>query len=314
MKLSAALQGYFLEIQTSYAASTVRLYKLLMPKLVDYLGDPEVNEITLHDLQRFIQHLQTDYVPVRFGEDRSKLSPSAVDNYWKGTRSFFGWAEDALGIQRPDLKLSRPAYKLAEVTPFSESDVKRLLKACDYSDTVVSKNGKEYRMRRETVNRDKALILILLDTGLRVGELCRLKMQDVNLETGEILVAPFGSGQKTKPRMVYLGKAARRQLWLHVSKNRTNAKPKESLLDMSEKSVRGLLRRLGKKTGVDNVHPHRFRHTAAIMFLRNGGDIFSLQRLLGHSDLTMVRHYLMLADSDAEDAHRKASPADNWKL
>ena len=71
---------------------------------------------------------------------------------------------------------------------------------------------------------------------------------------------------------------------------------------------------MGERARVNNVHLHQLRHTFAINYLRNGGDIYSLKYLLGHSTLVMVERYLHLTTADASNAHRKASSADNWRL
>ena len=78
--------------------------------------------------------------------------------------------------------------------------------------------------------------------------------------------------------------------------------------------MRLLLNRLGDKAGVTRVHAHRFRHTLAIQYLRNGGDLFTLQQLLGHSSLDMDRNHIKIAEMDVKNVHRIASPADNWRL
>ena len=84
---------------------------------------------------------------------------------------------------------------------------------------------------------------------------------------------------------------------------------------MDRRVLYRLLRRLGERAGISHaVHPHRFRHTFAINYLRNDGDLFTLQEALGHTDLTMVRRYVRLAGADLAAAHRKASPVDKWRL
>ena len=83
---------------------------------------------------------------------------------------------------------------------------------------------------------------------------------------------------------------------------------------MNKNALRLLIVHLGEKAGVKKCHPHRFRHTFAITYLRSGGDLFTLQSLLGHSTLDMVQHYARIAEIDVEQAHKRASPADNWRL
>jgi len=79
-------------------------------------------------------------------------------------------------------------------------------------------------------------------------------------------------------------------------------------------SLRVLINRLGDRAEIKKAYPHKFRHTFSITYLRSGGDVFTLQSLLGHGSLDMVRHYAQIAEVDVEQAHRKASPADNMRL
>src|SRR5687768_16120118 len=80
--------------------------------------------------------------------------------------------------------------------------------------------------------------------------------------------------------------------------------------------VRLMMRKLGRAAGIQGVRvsPHTARHTFAVNFLRGGGNLFELQALMGHSDLTILRRYVALAENDLAQAHRQASPADRMKL
>lgn len=297
MLLSKAVEGYFYDKSTIYSESTLESYHYVFKLLIAHIGDQEISEVQPNQLKAFLVWLKQDYVPNRFNGDTSPLSPAGVDLHWKGIRSLFKWAYQTLDVVRPDLDLPRPHYDRPQVKSFSEDEVRRLLKASD--------------QRIPTARRNKALILFLLDTGLRLGEALRIKMQDINFENGEILVAPYGTGRKTKPRMVFVGNTAKRALWLYVARI-DDARPADRLFPMSKVAVRIMLKRLSVRSGVADVYPHRFRHSFAIWFLRGGGDVFTLQRMLGHSTLEMVNYYLDIAQSDIAIAHKRASAVDRW--
>ena len=300
MLLSRAIKGYLLDAAAGeLSTSTSKLYRYYLGVSLRYLGDIELEQIMGEDLIEYFVYLRTDYQPNRPSGDTSPLSYSSLDNHWKCQRSFWGWCSRILEIDRPDRHLPRPRGKLPEVRPFTQDEVKALVGGC----------LKGRVAKRPTGARDKAIIMLMLDTGVRIGELLRLRVSDINIESGEIHIQPFESSVKSKSRTVFMGKATRRVMWIHLAEH-----DDISLFGIKYQAVRMMLIRLGERVGVENVRPHRFRHTFAIQYLRNGGDVFTLQRLLGHSSLEMVRHYLRLADADAEEAHRRASPVDGWGL
>lgn len=318
--LSKAIEGFIIHRRAEgYSPATINIYRWAFERMLDYLGNQPLPDIKSEDIQRFYLWLQTDYTPNRKNGDTSPLNPSSVEKAWTTIRSFYNWATVELGIKRADQKIKRPKYKPKEIMPFSSNEVKAILKACTYTRTAQTTNRKAFQMVRSTHNRDRAIVLLLLDTGLRVSECARLTVGNVNTSTGEIFVDAFGTGQKTKSRHVYVGKQTLKALWRYLSE-REDIREDDPLFmsasgqPMNRNSIRLLINELGKRAKVNNAHPHRFRHTFAIQYLRNNGDIFTLQRLLGHSTLQMVQHYLSIASVDIQEAHRKASPADRWHL
>jgi site-specific recombinase XerD len=127
-------------------------------------------------------------------------------------------------------------------------------------------------------------------------------------------------GKGDKERTIPISSRTSQVIWRYQT-TRSETIDKDPLfinqndLPFDRHSLRRLVTRIGQRAGVRKVHPHRFRHTFAINFLRNGGNIYVLQEILGHtSRLDMVKRYLKLAERDTTDNHRIASPVANWGL
>jgi len=314
--LSQAIEGFLLdrdgEADDDLSPHTLTLYKKCLAHLVRYLKDPALEQMKPEHLIAYMTYLEKEYRPTNAKTDR--LSGYARDNHWKAIRSFMGWCQKRLGISRIDLDLPRPAFAEEEIIPYCEDEVRQILAACLYTKMAATDGRKSFKMRRPTATRDRAIILLLLETGIRLGELSRLKIEDVNLTAGEIHVRPFRTGKKSKPRTIPIEKGCKRVLWLYQTQQRQDALYCEPFFPIAYHTVQSLFMRIEERTGIPDVHAHRFRHTFAIQYLRNGGNIFTLQRILGHATLEMCRRYLAIAMSDIKDAHRRASPVDRWRL
>jgi len=168
-----------------------------------------------------------------------------------------------------------------------------------------------------TGDRDKAILLFLLDTGVRASELLSLNITDINQTTGEVLVR---QGKGNKPRYVYIGKHSKRVLRKYL-RNRNDNNPALWVTHpyvesgrLTYSGLRSLIKRRAKQAGIEAPALHDFRRAFALNFLRNGGDIYSLQNLMGHADLRVLRRYLAQTTEDLQVAHRNFSPVDNSVL
>ena len=314
MKLSKAFEGFILYAKGGkYSPTYTPTIEGILKFMLSYFGDRELESLTLEDWQKYFYHLRYEHVPRRFNKDVSPLAESTIDNHWKLIRSFYNWASDILSINRPDLRLPRPKYDTPQIVPFTQDEVKRLLDACQFTQ-VEKKDGKRYKIKRPNADRDKAILMILLDTGIRLGELCRLRIGDVNLENGEVYIRPYHDGRKSKSRTVFLGQRTRQVVWKYIAKQQSQQDQTLQLFELKSSTIRIQVGRIGANAKVTHAHPHKFRHTFAITYLRNNGDIFTLQRLLGHATLEMTKRYLDISQVDLATTHARASPVDNWKL
>jgi len=161
--------------------------------------------------------------------------------------------------------------------------------------------------------RNFAIVLTFLDCGLRVGELKDLAINDVNLIRGTLEVMGKGSRQ----RQVYFGRRLSRILKEWIAQRTLSLSGEAFFCDpqgyeLSRHQIHHMIYRLAKRSGITGVRcsPHTLRHTFATQFIRNGGDPFSLQRLLGHSDISTTMIYVHMAGTALREAHAKASPVD----
>lgn len=310
MRLSLAIEGFLLYRAGVGSMATVREYRNTLRKWVAYIGDVDTSELNGDLVRRYLYHLRIE----------EELAPKSVKNAWIGMSSFFTWLETEMGVEHVIRRhrIKMPAAGSREIIPLSKNDVKVLLMACERTAVWRSDKRAPASMQRSTRLRDRAIVLLLLDCGVRASECCNLLVGDVDMKTGATQVR---QGKFDKGRTVYLGTVARDALGRYVAKRKHEARPDDPLFETSRgqaldrSALRKMLLAAGQRAEVvEPVTPHRLRHTFAITYLRNGGDVYTLQRLLGHSTMEMVRRYLALAETDVADAHRRASPADNWRL
>ena len=151
-----------------------------------------------------------------------------------------------------------------------------------------------------------ACLLVMLHSGLRVGECVDLRMQDLDLP-GKRLIIRAGKGQRD--RLVYLSDSACRAIQLYLQDSQRQPYDlvwvQKNGKSISTEYMRNVAARIGAAVGIDHLHPHRLRHTCATRLLNAGMDILQIQKLLGHDNLSTTMIYARVQDSTVEaDYHR----------
>lgn len=303
--LSRAIEGYFITANARrLSPHTLRDYDNTFRKLEEFLGrDPPLASITPADIRGFLGSL-------------NGLSAKTVRNYHTGLSALWTWAlKEGLVKQHIVRAVNPPKPEKRAMLPYTEQEIRAMLAACEQTRSYARPGKRRCRNARPTAARDRAIIAFLVDTGVRASELCNLRVRDVKLANRQALVMGKGS----KERLVEFSPNTAKHLWRYLA---TREEPEDhshffASLDgqsLSRYALRRVILNIGSRAGVPDATVHRFRHTFAIQFLRNQGNIFALQRMLGHSTLEMVNRYLKIAQADLKRAHQTASPLANWGL
>jgi integrase/recombinase XerC/integrase/recombinase XerD len=291
--LRAALDAFLLDREAMRcSAKTLEHYRYTLGGFVSYLeaqGVAGVAGITPAHVRGYLVALQ-----------RRGLKDATQHTHARGVKAWLRWlVREGDLASSPMERVSMPRLEQRIPPPYAPGEVRALLAACD--------------RRTARGARDYAIILTLLDTGLRASELVSLRVGHVDMRTG--LATIMGKGGKQ--RIVRAGAKARGAI-LRMLGARGDVGQGEPLFvtDTAEPhalTIHGLqtmLRRLGERAGVEPCAPHRFRRTFALWCLRDGMDLHSLRMLMGHSSLVVLQRYLALAGEDLERVHKQHSPAD----
>lgn len=266
----------------------------------------KLSELSLHDARAYVAYLQgtvTKYEGHKLtpAHPNCTYAPETVHTHVRALRGFSTWIEREGYTKTPifDL-LDLPKLPHKKIDVLSPEEIQKIM------DSINPNSFKGARLA--------AMVLLMLDSGIRASELIGLKHAEVDWNGGVFKV--FGKG--SKERFVPLGATAKQTLLRYVQVFRP--KPARDDIDNVFLSLDGysltvnalthIMRRLGKNSGVPRLHAHLLRHTCGVQYLIVGGDTKSLQMFLGHASPSMTHHYEQFKDEHVSAQHRKFSPVD----
>ena len=256
---------------------TLNYYKKTLQKML-IIVDKRIEDIKTDDLRNYLT----------FYKETNNISKTTIDNVRRIFSSFFSWLEDEdYIIKNPVKRIHRIKKGRVVKDVLTDENLETL---CDNCDNI----------------RDLAILELLISTGIRVGELVKLNIDDINFHERECVV--FGKGESE--RVVYFDARCKIHLQQYLA---TRCDDNPALFVRFRKpydrlGINGVeirLKKLGEKSNIRNVHPHKFRRTLATKAIDKGMPIEQVQRLLGHVQIDTTMQYAMVNQSNVKIAHRK---------
>jgi site-specific recombinase XerD len=294
MELAAAFTEF--AYAKDHTAESRRWYKCRLGAFMAWAqaqGVTDIEDVTAPIVRRYIEHRRT--TPCKTGKP---LDSHTLHGHTRAIRALLNWAaqEDLLD-EKVAHRVSLPKREQKVLGLLEPAQVERLLQACEGSETP------------EYVARDKAIIAVLLDTGIRAAELCGLTLPHVTFTPDDAYLLVDGKGRKQ--REVSLGRTSRRLLHAYLYRHRprmegTGTDAARVFLAkggtaLTPSGLDQLLYRLRDRSGIAGVRcsAHTLRHTYAVRSIEAGVDIYRLSRLMGHSSVATTEGYLKAFTSRA---------------
>ncbi len=315
--IRSTIDEYILDHRSqNHSPKTIEWHMLSLGNLATFLekeGVTFIEQIERVHLLSWLNALNTQP-----GSKGRMLAARSVNCYARSMRAFCRWLELEEYVEvtpSKNVKMPKVGKPLIRIIEFEEFE--RMLQACTPAHEVGP-------LTDINAARNRAILWLLWDTGIRLAELCDLRLANFNRDKGMIIV--HGKGEKE--RRIALGRNALRTLLLYIDRYRPNS---QTLLDLGNPNedhvflgeggfaftrhgVNMLFQRIRKRADLPTdkrISPHIFRHTFAVRYLMLGGDIYSLQELLGHEDIATIKNYMHLNDTMVQEQKRKFSPGDN---
>lgn len=285
MRISSAVAEFLLHSEAEgLSKSTLTWYRSILGRFAEQHA-ASLRDVTAHEVRTYLVSLR-----------RSEYSESTVSAHTRALHRFWSWAADEYRIHNPMRTIKYP--KMLQPTPRAAAlgDVKLMLEAT--GDDAIGA-------------RDRAMIIFMLDTGARAGGVVGLKVEDVLLDDRLALVTE--KGNKTRGVVYSTLTAAVLATW--QDHRLPDVKPyfysSRTLDHMTSSGLYQVMKRLARRAGVQGkFNPHALRHAFAREYIRNGGDLATLSKLMGHRDVsTTVNHYIIFSQAELKNAHNRFSPA-----